>query len=248
MSCLKIAICDDDPLCREQVVSIVNAYNEQRNHHLSISVFTRSIALLDEVQRFGSFDIYLLDIIMPGLTGIQLGIQLRQSDPDGKILFLTSSRDYAIESYRAKAFDYLLKPVKQDQLFRSLDEAISTIANRKEKSLIIKTRENNVRITLDNILYVELVYRRVAYHMLNGSVVESNSIRTTFAESIQELLSDGRFILCGSGLAVNLYHVTTTDNETLVFRNGQSIYIGKRASRDVRSIWSDFWLSGEGSI
>ena len=182
---------------------------------------------------------------MPGINGIKLGVELREFDPDGKILYLTSSIEFAYESYQAKAFDYILKPVQRDRLFAALDDAIRTIANRKEKSLIVKTRENRVKLTLDQILYVELVDRRVVYHTLSGESVESSSIRTTFAECIQELLADGRFVMCGSGIAVNLYHVTKADIETLFFKNGEKLYIGKRAGRDMLSIWSDFWMNRE---
>jgi len=244
---LKIAICDDDALCREQVLNLVNAYIQQRNQDISVSVYDRAAALIDAAQRFGGYDIYILDIIMPGINGIKLGVELRSFDPDGKILYLTSSIEFAYESYQAKAFDYILKPIQQDRLFTALDEAIATIANRKDKSLIVKTRENRVKLTMDQILYVELVDRRVAYHLLNGDSIESSSIRTTFAEYIQELLADGRFVLCGSGIAVNLYHVTKADMETLFFKNGKKLYIGKRAGRDMLSIWSDFWLYGEGN-
>lgn len=244
---MKIAICDDDALCREQVLDVVNAYIAQKNRDISVSVYDRATALIDAVQRFGGYDIYILDIIMPGINGIKLGVELREFDPDGKILYLTSSIEFAYESYQAKAFDYILKPVQRDRLFAALDDAIRTIANRKEKSLIVKTRENRVKLTMDQILYVELVDRRVVYHTLSGESVESSSIRTTFAECIQELLADGRFVLCGSGIAVNLYHVTKADIETLFFKNGKKLYIGKRAGREMMSIWSDFWLYGEGN-
>ena len=244
---MKIAICDDDALCREQVLNVVNAYIEQKNRDISVSVYDRATALIDAAQRFGGYDIYILDIIMPGINGIKLGVELRSFDPDGKILYLTSSIEFAYESYQAKAFDYILKPVQQDRLFAALDDAIRTIANRKEKSLIVKTRGNRVKLTLDQILYVELVDRRVVYHILSGESVESSSIRTTFAECIQKLLADSRFVLCGSGIAVNLYHVTKADIETLFFKNGKKLYIGKRAGREMMSIWSDFWLYGEGN-
>ena len=245
---MKIAICDDDELCREQILTIVNDYVDQRNRDISVSVYARATALIDAAERFGGYDIYILDIIMPGLNGIQLGVQLRRFDPDGKILYLTSSLDFAYESYQAKAFDYILKPVDRERLFAALDDAIATIANRKEKSLIVKTRENRVKLTMDSILYVELADRRVVYHTIGGESIESISIRTTFAECIQELLADDRFVLCGSGLAVNLYHIAKADTETLFLKNGRKLYIGKRAARDMLSIWSDFWLCEEEKI
>jgi len=77
---LKIAICDDDALCREQVLNLVNAYIQQRNQDISVSVYDRAAALIDAAQRFGGYDIYILDIIMPGINGIKLGVELRSFD------------------------------------------------------------------------------------------------------------------------------------------------------------------------
>lgn len=244
---MKIAICDDDALCRKQISSFLTAYAAQRDLELSVSVFDRASALMENVQHLDLFDIYILDIIIPGMNGIQLGIQLRQADPDGIILYLTSSPEYALDSYRARAFDYLLKPLQKEQLFSSLDQAFGIMANRKKKSLIVKTRESSIKLSLDTILYAELLNRKVTYYLINGNTVETSTIRTTFAESIQELLADSRFVLCGPGLAVNLYHITMTDSDTLYFKNGKKVYVGKRAGRDIRSAWSDFWLEGDGS-
>ena len=244
---MRIAICDDDALCRQDVLNMVNEYIAASGRELTVTVYERAAALTDDVLRFGGFDIYILDIIMPGANGIQLGIELRQTDAYGKILYLTSSREYAIDAFKAKASDYLLKPVEKDKLFAALDDAINTIANRRERSLIIKTRENSTRLVFDNILYAELLNRKVMYYLVSGETIEGSTIRTTFAEAIEELLQDARFVMCGSSIAVNLYYITMTETDTLFFNNGKKLYIGKRAGREIRSAWTDFWMSGEGS-
>ena len=67
----------------------------------------------------GTFDIYLLDVIMPGQNGIELGLSIREFDQGGRIIYLTASSDFAVDSYRAKASDYLLKPLDKSRLFQS---------------------------------------------------------------------------------------------------------------------------------
>ena len=212
---MRIAICDDDALCRQEVLDMVNEYIAASDRELTVTVYERAAALTDDVLRFGGFDIYILDIIMPGVNGIQLGIELRQTDAYGKILYLTSSREYAIDAFKAKASDYLLKPVEKDKLFAALDDAINTIANRRERSLIIKTRENSTRLAFDNILYTELLNRKVMYYLVSGETIEGSTIRTTFAEAIEELLQDARFVMCGSSIAVNLYYITMTERNCI---------------------------------
>lgn len=240
---MRIAICDDDALCREAVLTLVREYISHRNREISVSVFDRATALMDEVLRTGGYDIYILDIIMPGMNGIHLGKDIRQVDPIGRIVYLTARAEYAIDSFQVKAFDYLLKPATAERLFATLDDAIEASASRKEKSLIVKARENSMKISLDSILYIQLNDRKIRYYLVSGAVIESNSIRTGFAEGIRELLSDSRFALCGAALAVNLHHITMISSDTLSFHNGQTLYVGKRAGREIRSLWADFWRS-----
>lgn len=244
---MKIAICDDSPAYREQVQSILNEFAQPRHREVAVSVYEHPNALLDDVTRFGGFDIYILDIIMPMVNGIQLGIQLRRCDPQGKIIYLTSSQEYALDSYRTKAFDYILKPIRKERLLAALEEAAAAISNRREKSIIVKNRENTVKLTLDSILYAELADRKIRYATIGGNVIEGSSIRTTFAEAIGDLLADSRFVLCGPGLAVNLYYITMANNDSLVFKNGQQLYVGKRAGKELRSVWFDFWMNKEES-
>ena len=152
---MRIAVCDDDALSRQQVLRFLDEYIARNNGILTVSVFDRATALTEAVARFGSFDIYLLDILMPGMNGIQLGLQLRRSDSEGKILYLTSGPEFAYESYQVQAFDYLLKPVDKERLFASLDRALRAIGNRKEKSFIVKRGMSTTKAKSISVKYVD---------------------------------------------------------------------------------------------
>ena len=244
---MRIAICDDDARCLQVVEDIVSAYRAQRNPDVLVSAYESAAAMMADVMRRGSADVYLLDIIMPGMNGIDLGLQLRRDTPDAKIIYLTTSSEYAVDSYRVRAFDYLIKPVNQDRLFAALDEAALSIANRRDKSLIVRTKECSTKVSFDSIIYAELVNKSIVYHLTSGAAVEGLSIRTTFSEAIAEMLNGSRFALCGSSIAVNMYYITTIDNAALHFKNGSELYIGLRAARSLRSIWGDFWMNQEES-
>ena len=78
-----------------------------------------------------NYDVLLLDIIMPGLNGIGAAREIRENDRSIPIIFLTSSPEFAVESYRVRAFDYLLKPVNGEELFRSLDNIYALKQSKK---------------------------------------------------------------------------------------------------------------------
>ena len=178
---------------------------------------------------------------MPELSGIELGIALRKMGLNGQIIYLTSSEEYAIDAFKTKAFNYILKPIDKYELFSTLDEVTSLISIQSQKSLIIKTKEGDIRIVIDDILYVDMNKRMVAYHLTDNQIIESNSIRTTFAEAVQELLLDNRFNLCGASTVVNLHYITMIEKDSIQFHDGSQLYIGVRACRQLRPIWSDFW-------
>lgn len=243
---VRIAICDDENLCRKQVLAVATDYAEERqDQDIVFEMFSEPEALLQAAKEKGHYDIYILDIVMPGMNGIQLGQALRDSGCDSKIIYLTSSQEYAVDSFRVRAFHYLLKPIRKEAFFAALDEAISSISIRKDRSLIIKTKSGNARITFDSILYAELSRRTVVYHLSGGRAVESTSLRTNFSDSVQELLADKRFALCGASMAANLHHITAVENEGIVFQDSTRVFLGKKACRELRTVWNDYWLSKE---
>lgn len=107
---MKIAICDDDAYFREQIEGLVQKYISG-DLKKTVSVFSHAEELLEDVNKNGGFDIYLLDIVMPAMNGIDLGKELRKNGQDGKIIYLTSSAEFAIDSYEAEASSYILKPI-----------------------------------------------------------------------------------------------------------------------------------------
>jgi len=238
---MKIAICDDEALCLEQAVAAVHAYAEAHpEHNISYSAFEWTDDLLNAAGRLGGFDIYILDIIMQGdINGIQLGQRLRELNYNGKIIYLTSSEEYAIDSFKVKAFNYITKPIEQVSFFAALDEVCEVI-ERSDKSIIVKTKENSVKVHFDTILYAELQKRSIVYYLVGGNTVESTTIRTTFSEAVAELLSDNRFVSCGASMVANLSHITTVESEAIIFRNKHKTYLGKKACRELRGVWNDY--------
>ena len=71
------------------------------------------------------FDILLLDVIMPGENGIDAAREIRRYDNNVKIIFLTSSAEFAVESYTVGAYFYQLKPIWEESFFRLMDSVIA---------------------------------------------------------------------------------------------------------------------------
>lgn len=244
---MKIAICDDELCYRTQIEKNINDYCAQHNYtDIAIYTFSNGYDLYCQTEDTGNFDIYILDTIMPEINGIELGLKLRQSGYKGKIIYLTSSPEYAVDSYKVKAENYLLKPIKKIELLETLEKIIFDITQNENKSILIKTKENNILVSLDNILYIELYKRTLNYYLTDGRIIQTITIRTSFTKAIQELLSDCRFVQCGQNIVVNLQHITSVGNEEIVFKNSSKLYFNRKICRDIRFSWSEYWFNKGG--
>ena len=239
---LRIAICDDEAQYVHQTAKLVQEYLGGRPD-LSGQVFPFRLGreLLCQVEETGGFDLYLLDIIMPGLNGIETGRQLRQLGDGGEIVYLTTSADYAVDSYSVRAFFYLLKPLEKDRLFQVLDAAVKKLNERRGKAVLITTKDGPRRVLLDQILYVERVGRSLRY-FCSGGAVDSMSLRVPFHAAVEPLLSDPRFCQCGSSFAFNLQHVTGVSGQEVLLDSGGTAAIPRASVAPFKHAWGRFWL------
>ena len=242
----KIAVCDDREEERAALGAMLREYSGSCPG-LSISVFSSGQQLL--LSEGGSdFDLYILDVIMPGMSGIELGIRLRELGCRGTIIYLTVSPDFAVDSYDARAFHYLLKPVKSTRLFEVLDQALEEAEQKKAACVTVKTRNSTRLIWLDEIMYVELVNHTARYHLSNRETIDSVTLRRSFRSELDALLRHPEFVLCGASFAVNLRYVTEVNKSTLRLQGALPDSIRIPMPRGIavglRQQWEDYWLKG----
>ncbi len=239
---LRIAICDDEEKQLHQTAALVNAYFQSRpGISGQVETFTSGAALVARAEDISGFDLYVLDILMPGMSGIETGRRLRALGGSGEILYLTSSNDFAADSYDIRAFFYLLKPVEESKLFRVLDEAVEKLARRRNSSIVVTTADGPRRIPLERLLYVERVGRCARYFCTDG-IVDSLTIRTSFRATAAPLLADRRFCLCGASFVLNYQHVTGVKGQQALLDNGQIIPLPRTAATEFKRVWGRYWL------
>ena len=243
-SLMKIAFCDDDALCRSELEALLSEYVAMHpDRDMTYTAFAYSDDILEASAKIGGFDLYILDIVLQNdINGIELGVKLRQASHEGKIVYLTSSEEYAIDSFKVKPYDYLMKPVEKSAFFKVLDELYEIISHESSNNLVIKMKESSTVVKFDSILYAELVKRAVVYQLVGGKTLESTTLRKNFSDAMADLLADRRFVLCGSGMVVNLHHVKSVEVDSIVFRNGTKVLLSKKICRSIRAEWNQFWF------
>lgn len=242
---MKIAICDDEASARAMMLSWVQCYLNERvaGEEGRVRIFASGEALIDAEEKGERFDVLLMDILMPGQNGIAVGKALRGLGERGAIIYLTTSRDFAIESYEVQAFYYLLKPVKQEKLFEVLDQVRDEKRRQTKNVLLVQTSEGARRVLLDKILYVERDVRCMRY-ICSDDIITSRTLRGPFREAVSSLLTDARFQLCGASFLLNLEHIAGIDGQSVLFDNGHSLVVPRTAVTELKDAWGQFWLKG----
>jgi len=245
---LKIAICDDETAAREAAAALVQEYLSRHPElPARLFLFGDGDALLGAVEMDGGFDLYLLDVIMPGQNGIEVGKCLRKLDAEGEIIYMTASSDYAVDSYQTRAFFYLMKPVDRDRFFDVFGRAAAALQKRKAAGFLLNTRGGPRLVPLDEILYVELNGRALHCHLSGGGGVDSRALREPFERAVRPLLADRRFLLCGASFVLNLYHVRGIERGEALLSSGGRVPLPRSAQAAAKRRWMEYWLEGGGS-
>lgn len=195
---LKIAICDDDEKARNTMDTMIQEYESKKNDEINCFCFSNASEILDNKIQF---DIYLLDILMPGLNGIDLASTLRKNGEKAEIIFLTSSPEFALESYSVQALNYLLKPIDKKLLFASLDRAFDALLQQRNNDIVIRSEGRLLSISLNDIEFVEARLDKVFFCMSSGQAHETTSSLSSFEN---RLLSDPRFVKPHRAYLVNM--------------------------------------------
>ena len=242
---LRFALVDDNAGDLARGKALLEAYLSQRPGLAGgLTAFSSPGELLAAAQQ-KRFQIYLLDVVMPDENGIQLGLKLREVDPQGVFIYLTSSPDFALDSYSTRAFHYLLKPVEQERLFQVLDEAVELLAGRREESVVVRCKDGLRRLNVARVVYVELFDKRLCCHMADGETVRSVSLRQSFRDAASGFLAHPAFALCGVSYAVNLSYVTRVERESVHLREAQGVPLSRAYREEFIGRWLDHHLGGE---
>ena len=144
----RIAFCDDDAALLHQMQDFLEQYRALRGVQLELAPYTKPMELLADIEAGVRFDVLFLDVLMPGINGINAAREIRQYDTAVQIIFVTSSSEFAVQSYVVGAYYYQLKPIWKDSFFRLTDAVLAECRKRTQHSLILRCKSGVTRITL----------------------------------------------------------------------------------------------------
>jgi Response regulator of the LytR/AlgR family len=238
---LKMAVCDDDLQELTRISNLLNQYHAEKEPAFQYDTFNNALDLLDGMNG-NSYHVLFLDVLMPGLNGIEAAREIRRFDGEAKIIFLTSSREFAVESYGVDAFYYMLKPGTEQKLFPLLDKIFLDV-QRGEETLPIKTSSGFTRIPYRKMEYVEIFNKKVRFHLVDGTEKETNGSLGDFEGP---LLSREEFIKVHRSYIVNMTSVISLNQKELTTCTGKMVPISRLLATSVREAYMQFLFAEKG--
>ena len=242
---LNLAICDDMPDQLSAIVTFIKEYTVINAIDSEIHQYTHPNALLVACE-INKYHIYVLDIVMPMMSGIEVGKEIRRLDRDAQIIFASTEPSFALEAFSANPINYLIKPVDKLKLFETLDLAISKVNTSEERIITVKTKEGLRVIELSSIIFCEYKKHTAEYTLMGGEIVTTLSTKEPFSKHIEPILIDARFIQPHISFVVNMSRIESFSKAGFVMRGGAMIPIAAKQYPTIRDLYMDYLLSREG--
>jgi len=217
--------------------NFLDEYSAERNRDISYTAFHSPIDLISEIENGARFDVLFLDVLMPGETGIDAAAEIRNYDKNVKIIFLTSSSEYAVQSYSVEAFFYQLKPICRDEFFSLMDSVLSACEKEQSVSLILRCKSGINKIELRHIEYCEVIHRTLFIHLTEGKVLESIG---RMDDLCVQLEMHGCFFRPHRSFLVNFEHVKSISHNIITMSCLAEIPIPRGKYNEVKDAYLEY--------
>lgn len=177
---------------------------------------------------------------MPAEDGITAAKEIRQYDKTVHIIFLTSSTEFAVESYVVGAYFYLLKPIWEDSFFPLMDSVMAACRRAEQRSLVLRCKSGISRIELEKLLYCEVLNRTLVFHLTDGRILESTGSMDELARKLAEYPC---FLRPHRSFLVNMEYIRSITAKTLVLTDGAQIPIPRGRAADIKNQYLEYAFS-----
>lgn len=227
-----IILCEDNAEDRENAARLIEeAANGIFPDHC-LQVFEDAESCLKAIRKWPP-DIAFIDIFLKEKNGIELAEAVRKLNPEAAIIFLTMSNEFASESYRVRAVDYILKPVEQKQVVEALRRCVRQ--QDMVTVLTIRQRQETLRIDQRKIMKLESQGNTLLIFLMNGEIIKKRCP----LKDIQEQLSADMLML-RRGVVVNMHAIKTIKNVTCKMKSGEEIMLSRQHAKEIREKYYDY--------
>lgn len=233
---MRLAFIDDDYGEIENLIKMIDIELQGTVYTTSKKQLFNSGEDFLSVWKAGMFDIIFLDIFMDNITGIDVAKKIRETDSTVKIIFCTTSNEFASESYCVDAAFYLVKPFSQNMVHTMVQKLINIDSQLSQ----FITLPDGQKLFLRDILYCEYINHKIYIYTKSHNDIQ---VRMTFSDFMELLSSFSFLISCCKGMIINLYEVTIKENTYFLLSDGSNIPISRRKTKEINQVYADFMFN-----
>ena len=238
MILVRIAICDDDKDSVALHEDIVKRSLQACGIGYEITTYTQSSNLLCDItdDRF-FYDLILLDIEMPGMTGMEISERIKPYLPNVKIIFVTSHIEYAIDAFELSIFRYVPKNNLDNRLVSAVVDAAKLIELETDQEYVIQAAGRMEKIPYKDIFYVQ---RDGGKNSMIVSNMGTSKVRKSLQQVFEEL-NTPEFIFIDRGYIVNIIQIMKIGDGMAYLKNGETLPVSRSHLQEVKQQINKFW-------
>ncbi|MCQ2405919.1 MAG: LytTR family DNA-binding domain-containing protein [Oscillospiraceae bacterium] len=235
---LNIAVCDSDGRDIDLLIHHLNIWAEQSGVIIKTDSFLRSFDLLDRFEMGQAFDLFIINTVMPGMSGLELVHYLRKRGISAPVIFVTEDSSHALEAFSVGAVQYLLKPLNADAFYDAMHAAYTAVGSDRRRQIAFKTVEGFRHVYLRNIIYTETDGKYQLVHLEGDEVL---IVRMT-AKVMGDILCEyNNFTRCGSSYVLNLAHISVLEAKSVSLTGNFTVPVPRGAYEKVVSAYIAFF-------
>ncbi|MFV0393162.1 MAG: LytR/AlgR family response regulator transcription factor [Coprobacillaceae bacterium] len=232
---MKIAVCEDNIQIIANIEQIITQFFNSQNIDFELDTYLSGERLLDYLSKNteNNYQLYLLDIEMGQINGMEVAEEIRKRDKEAFIIFITSHDEFMLKAFDVSAFHFLVKPVDAMKLKAILAKVIVS-AERRDNVFIYQSSKKNFTIRHSNIQFFESDKRKV-------NIYASNS-EYTFYGKLKEIESElpNYFIRIHKSYIINLEHVELVEGRKVFMSGNHELLISRTYTKYFEEVYRRF--------
>lgn len=233
---IHISICDDEQIIME-IERAVRQFFKMNCVECKVTTYQSSENLQYDLEEGISYDLFLLDIEMPGIDGMELAKEIHDKLPSAKIIFITSHLEYAITAYEFSVFRYIPKFMLEEKLSLALEDYYKLYRLERNEYYTVAVKSHVEHIPYREILYILKDGKYAVLYLYSGRTI---SVRKTLKQIYDEMNQE-YFCFADRGCIINLANVLGMDEDKILFPKEQNVVINKANRTDFKKTMIHFW-------
>lgn len=181
------------------------------------------------------YDLYILDIVMHGTNGIEFGRWLQRTSDDALMIYVSTSRDYAMDAFDNHAVRYLLKPIKESEFESAMDTVYSLYESRPRHMITINTQNHITSIAMEDIMYIENNLKNVTYTLKDGHKISCGRRQGAFEDAVGDIAKSEQFMQPHKSYFINMKFISALQGDSVLMDDGKVIPVARRRINDTQN-------------